>query len=77
MKSKPDYSCEIIGLTVLTVLSAVSHFWYVMIAIGILGGVGAMGVVIYTVFLRAKREMLTRFFDPVRIEHATVVRDVR
>jgi hypothetical protein len=28
-----DYSSEIVALIVLTVLSALSHFWYVLIAI--------------------------------------------
>jgi hypothetical protein len=32
-----DYSCEIIGLATLFLLSALSHFWY----IAILAGIGA------------------------------------
>lgn len=33
MIGKKDYSCEIIALCALTVLSELSHFWYIMIAI--------------------------------------------
>lgn len=32
---KRDYSCEIISVAVLVVLSALSHFWYIAIAAGI------------------------------------------
>ena len=30
---KVDFSCEIISLIVLSILSALSHFWYILIAI--------------------------------------------
>jgi hypothetical protein len=31
--SKHDYSCEILSFIVLVLLSALSHFWYIVIAI--------------------------------------------
>ena len=30
-----DYSCEVLSLIVLFILSAFSHFWYILIAVGI------------------------------------------
>ncbi len=39
----PDYSCEIIGLAVLLILSAVSHFWYVAMVAGV--GAGFWGLI--------------------------------
>ena len=30
-----DYSCEVLSLIVLFVLSALSHFWYVLMAVGV------------------------------------------
>jgi hypothetical protein len=40
---KRDYSCEIIGVAVLLILSALSHFWYIAIFAGL--GAAAWGVV--------------------------------
>lgn len=33
--SNGDYSCEVLSLIVLFLLSALSHFWYIFIAIGV------------------------------------------
>ena len=42
-QEKHDYSCEAMSLVVLIILSALSHFWYVVIAIGI--GIAVWGAV--------------------------------
>jgi hypothetical protein len=34
-EKKRDYSCEILSFIVLVILSALSHFWYIVIAMGI------------------------------------------
>jgi hypothetical protein len=34
-RGKRDYSCEIIGLAALFILSALSHFWYIAIFAGL------------------------------------------
>lgn len=65
MKSERDYVCEVMGLFVITVLSALSHFWYVLIAIGILGGVAGASLLIATVLLRLGRQLLARVLNPV------------
>jgi hypothetical protein len=43
MKTGRDYSCEIMAVIVLTVLSALSHFWYILIALSILAGLAVLG----------------------------------
>jgi ABC-type transport system involved in cytochrome bd biosynthesis fused ATPase/permease subunit len=60
MFDKRDYGCEVIGLVVLTVLSALSHFWYIMIAIGVLLALSVIGVLLSRLFLRINRETLAR-----------------
>jgi len=42
ISARHDYSSEILGLIVLIVLSALSHFWYVVIAISV--GAALMGM---------------------------------
>ena len=42
-QEKRDYSCEAMSLVVLVILSALSHFWYVVIALGI--GIAVWGAV--------------------------------
>jgi hypothetical protein len=39
---KRDYSCEIIGLAALFILSALSHFWYIAILTGLGAAVWAL-----------------------------------
>jgi hypothetical protein len=34
-QGKRDYSCEIIGVAALLILSALSHFWYIAIFAGL------------------------------------------
>jgi energy-coupling factor transporter transmembrane protein EcfT len=64
MTSRNNYSCEILGLVVLTILSALSHFWYIMIAAGIMMGFAGTGLLLSKIILRAKREMLARLLRP-------------
>jgi len=68
MKLERDYVCEVMGLVVIAVLSALSHFWYVLIAIGILGGMAGVGLLIATVLLRLGRQVLARVLNPVHHE---------
>jgi hypothetical protein len=65
MNSERDYVCEGMGLIVIVVLSALSHFWYVLIAVGILGGVAGVGLLLATALLRLGRQMLARVLNPV------------
>jgi energy-coupling factor transporter transmembrane protein EcfT len=53
ISARHDYSSEIIALIVLIILSALSHFWYVLIAIGI--GAALMGMCFFfaRIILRA------------------------
>ena len=66
MTSRRDYSCEILGLIVLTVLSALSHFWYILIAAGVVMAFAGTGFLLSKIILRAKREMLARL---LRLAH--------
>jgi len=60
-----DYSCEIMGLVVLTILSALSHFWYILVAVGILSGFAVVGLLLAVVLLRVGRQLLARVLNPV------------
>ncbi len=60
-----DFSCEIMGIVVLTVLSAVSHFWYILIAIAILAGFAVVGLLLALALLRVGRQVLARVLNPV------------
>lgn len=42
-QEKRDYSCEAMSLVVLVILSALSHFWYVVIVVGI--GIAIWGAI--------------------------------
>lgn len=66
MTGKHDYGCEIIALFVLTALSALSHFWYIMIAICIATALVGAGLLVSGIFLRAQKEMLAILFNPAR-----------
>jgi energy-coupling factor transporter transmembrane protein EcfT len=58
MPARSDYSCEIIALMALTALSALSHFWYIMIAIFLAICVAVTVHLVSRVLLQAKTEML-------------------
>ncbi len=64
MTPKQDYSCEIIALIVLTVLSALSQFWYIMIAICVVMGFVAAALLLSRIYLRAQSEILARLLNP-------------
>jgi hypothetical protein len=64
MTSRRDYSSEILGLIVLTILSALSHFWYIMIAAGAAMAFAGAGLLLSKIFLRIKRQMLARLLRP-------------
>jgi hypothetical protein len=65
-----DFSCEIMGLIVLTILSALSHFWYIMVAVGILSGFAAVGLLLAILLLRVARQLLDRVLNPVPPQNA-------
>ena len=61
-----DYSCEIISLVVLVILSGLSHFWYILIAAGIAGLfwgaivlLGQLATIAARKFFRAPRAVQT------------------
>jgi len=64
MRTRRDYSCEIMGIVVLTALSALSHFWYILIAICALTGLTLTGFVICRIFLRIGKELLAPLLFP-------------
>lgn len=76
MFDKHDYGCEIIGLVVLTVLSALSHFWYIMVGIGFLLALSVIGVLLSKVFLRINRETMARLHESRSRRQAHVYIDV-
>jgi hypothetical protein len=63
MSGNRDYSCEIMSLIVLTVLSALSHFWYIMIAICIVIALAGAGLLISILLIRLRRRLLARLLD--------------
>lgn len=65
MKTGRDYSCEIMAVVVLTVLSALSHFWYILIALSILAGLAVLGLAIAAILIRVGRQLLARVLNPV------------
>ena len=70
MSAKRDYSCEIMGLIVLTILSALSHFWYIMIAICAAAALVGAGFLISSISLRLQRELLVRLLGPKHGQNA-------
>jgi|SRR5579864_7321231 len=64
MTAKRDYGCEIMGLVVLTALSALSHFWYIMIAICIVTALVGAGFLLSRIILLAMRELLAHLINP-------------
>jgi hypothetical protein len=66
MTGRHDHGCEIIALVVLTALSALSHFWYLMIAICAVMALAGVGSLVSGIFLRAQRELLASLVNPAR-----------
>jgi hypothetical protein len=64
MRARRDYSCEIMGIIVLTVLSALSHFWYILIAICVVTGLTVAVLLISRIFLRVGKGLLTHVLFP-------------
>src|ERR1700688_3321303 len=56
----PGYGCEIMALVALTILSALSHFWYILIAICIAAVLGGMSVAVFRMFVSARESRLRR-----------------
>jgi hypothetical protein len=54
MISKHDYGCGILSFIVLFILSALSHFWFIMILICIGAAVWGTGAVLARMFLYVK-----------------------
>ena len=71
-----DYSCEIMAIIVLTVLSALSHFWYIMIAICAAMALAGAGFLISLIFLRLRRELLARLLSPTHSQNANPQADM-
>jgi hypothetical protein len=53
ISARHDYSSEIVALFVLVVLSVLSHFWYVLIAICVGAALIGMGYLFARIILRA------------------------
>jgi hypothetical protein len=53
ISARHDYSSEIMALVVLVVLSVLSHFWYVLIAICVGAAFMGMGYLFARIILRA------------------------
>jgi hypothetical protein len=64
MRTRRDYSCEIMGIIVLTVLSALSHFWYILIAICVVTGLTVTVFLVSRIFLRVGKGLLIHVFFP-------------
>jgi hypothetical protein len=73
MTAKRDYSCEIMALVVLTALSALSHFWYIMIAICVVAALIGAGFLLSRIFILAKRELLARLLNLASCKNAIPV----
>ena len=69
MKTVRGYSCEIMSVIALTVLSALSHFWYILIAVGILAGLAGGSLLVAMIFIRVGRQLLARLLNPVPQEN--------
>jgi hypothetical protein len=52
-----DYGCEILALVVLTALSALSHFWLIMIAICAAAAFAQAGVLLSRVFFYGRNKI--------------------
>jgi hypothetical protein len=76
MTKKCDYSSEIIGLIILTVLSALSHFWLIMIAICAVSIAAGAGYLISRLILRASSEVVERLHTLSVHNKATAASDL-
>ncbi len=63
MNTKSDYSSEIMGVIVLAALSAASHFWLIMIALGAALIVAGTGFLISRLLVRARRDLVARMLS--------------
>jgi hypothetical protein len=59
-----DFSCEILALVVLTLLSALSHFWLIMVGICAIAALSAARFLLSRIFFFAKSEIGARFLYP-------------
>ena len=64
MTANRDCNCEIMAVIVLTVLSALSHFWYIVIAVCAVTGLAVAGYLIASIFLHARRVVVARLLSP-------------
>ena|ERR1700687_3618605 len=84
MSPRRDYSCEIMAVIVLTVLSALSHFWYILIGGCVVAALAGAGYLIFSIFLRVRlhlglrvaRELPPQFY-PARRKNIGTKADVR
>jgi hypothetical protein len=60
----PDYGCEIMALVALMVLSALSHFWYIMIAICVAITLAGVSRMFCRMLVSARKKGLRRVVDP-------------
>jgi hypothetical protein len=60
ISARHDYSSEIMALVVLVVLSVLSRFWYVLIAICVGAALIGMGYLFARIILRATMVNLTK-----------------
>ena len=70
MNLKHDRSSELLAFIVLFILSALSHFWFIMIAISVGVAIGIVGALLSRAFLYL---MTKQFPKPVR--HADLPKD--
>jgi hypothetical protein len=68
MVARRNYSREIMALIVLIALSALSHFWYIMIVICMGGSFAGACFLLLRSYLGAKMMMSWRLCSPVRRE---------
>ena len=71
MTKQRDFSSEIVGLIVLIILSALSHFWLIMVAVCAVTIVGGAGYLLSSFVLRAGREMIERLHSHTAGNHAS------
>jgi hypothetical protein len=76
MTTKRDYSSEIMGLIVLTTLSALSHFWYLLIAICAAMAVAGAALWISDAVLRLRGDLMERVLAPAAQGNLTAESEV-
>jgi hypothetical protein len=70
------YGSEVMALIVLTALSALGHFWYIMILICAVTVLGGALFLCSRLVLRAKNEMLARLLSPARRKNTAAETEV-